>query len=213
MYNIKNLPGQINLESQLGKIIYDLILNENFTNIVDIGTWNGAGTTTCIMKAIENKRCKTTNVYTVELYEEMINVAQKNLQYYIDNFNLQILHGSIAEPEEIYQWFDHSSIDFLNDPHARLWYHKDMELLKLAKNVTKFLPNDIDLLILDGGEYSTYPEWNKLKDRTHFFVLDDTNILKCSKIKSEVIADSNKYTILYNEPNDRNGYLVGYSNV
>lgn len=212
MYNIKNLPGQINLQSQLGKIIYNLVLNENLTNIVDVGTWNGMGTTTCVMKAVEDKGCKNTNVYSIELYEEMINIAKENLAYYINNFNLKILHGRIAEPEEVYQWFDHSSIDFSNDMHAKLWYHKDMELLKIAENITKFLPDNIDLLILDGGEYSTYPEWTRLKSRSKYIILDDTNILKCSKIKQEILQDSN-YTILYNVNDDRNGYLVCVKNV
>lgn len=211
MYNIKHLPGQINLQSNLGQIIYNLVLKENFTNIVDVGTWNGMGTTTCIMRAIEDKQCKTVNVYSVELYEEMINVAKENLKHYTDNFNLKILHGRIADLSEVYQWFDHSSIDFSNDPHARLWYHKDMELLKKSENITQLLPQNIDLLILDGGEYSTYPEWLRLKDRSKYIVLDDTNILKCNKIRKEII-ESSDYTILHDVSNDRNGFLVGVKN-
>ena len=96
--------------------------------------------------------------------------------------------------------------------HAKLWYHKDMELLSQSKNITDELPEQIDFLILDGGEYSTYPEWQILKDRTKFFVLDDTNILKCSQIKAEILS-SDKYSVLYDVTNDRNGYLVGATNV
>ena len=215
-YDIAHLPGQINLQSALGKIIYDLVKYNDFKNIVDIGTWNGMGTTLCILKGLEEKDNKQdVNIYTIELYKEMVEIAKQNLKEYINNdqFNLNIINGRIADLEEVYAWFDHSSIDTTNDAHARLWYHKDMNLLSSSENITNLLPDKIDLLILDGGEYSTYPEWNRLKDRTKFFVLDDTNILKCSKIKSEVISNSEKYSILYDVSNDRNGYIVGCCNV
>lgn len=146
-----NSSGQINLNTNLGQIIYNLVLDNDFKNIVDIND---------------------------------VNI-----------------------------WFDHSSIDFKNNNHAKLWYHKDIELIQKTPNIISKIPDKIDLLVLDGGEYSTYPEWSLLKDRTRFFVLDDTNILKCKKIREEILnSDNNKYTIMHDVTNDRNGYLVGYKN-
>jgi hypothetical protein len=98
-----------------------------------------------------------------------------------------------------------------SDPHAALWYKKDLELLKEAENVLYLLPEKIDLLILDGGEYTTYPEWVLLKNRTKYFILDDTNILKCAKIRQEILNNIN-CTIIKDVTNDRNGYLIGYFN-
>ena len=43
------------------------------------------------------------------------------------------------------------------------------------------------MILLDGGEFSTYPEWEKLKNRCHLILLDDINVLKCEKIYSELI--------------------------
>lgn len=210
--HIKDLPGQIKLNTSFGRIIYDLVLTNNFETIVDVGTWNGMGTTLCILKALEKKHDFSAAVYTIELYKEILHYAKINLAKYIDKFNLKILHGKLVELEDVYNWFDHSLIDLQTDGHAKLWYHKDMELLKKAPNVLHLLPDKIDLLILDGGEYSTYPEWQKLKNRCRFFCLDDTNIHKCSKIKSEII-NSSDYTVIYDMTNERNGFLVGYKNV
>lgn len=212
MKHIKDLPGQINLNTSLGRMIYDLVLKNNFKNIVDIGTWNGMGTTSCILEALSAKQDFTAAVYTVELYEEILDCAKINLKKYINKFNLKILHGKLVELHEVYDWFDHSIIDLEKHDHARLWYRKDMELLSTSQNVLYLLPQDIDLLILDGGEYSTYPEWQKLKNRCHFFVLDDTNIHKCSKIKSEIISDPN-FVILHDITNERNGFLIGHRHV
>ena len=212
MEHIKDLPGQINLNTSFGRIIYDLVLKNNFKTIVDVGTWNGMGTTSCLLAALEKKQDFSASIYTIELYEEILHYAKINLNKYINKFNLKILHGKLVDLDEVYSWFDHSKINFEEDGHARLWYHKDMELLSKIPNILHLLPDKIDFLILDGGEYSTYPEWQKLKNRCHFFALDDTNLHKCSKIKSEIISDS-KYTIIYDVINERNGFLVGYRNV
>ena len=43
--------SQINIESDFGKIIFDLAkMSENLT-FIDIGTWNGLGSTKCFIKA------------------------------------------------------------------------------------------------------------------------------------------------------------------
>lgn len=204
--------GQIHMGTGFGQNIYKLVLENDFQNIVDVGTWNGLGTTSCILEALKAKKSFDTNVYTVELYQEMIKEATVNLKKYSE-FNLHILHGRISDIDEVYSWFDHSTIDFLNDGHARLWYHKDMALLKQSENISHLLPEKIDFLILDGGEYCTYPEWNKLKDKTNFFALDDTNILKCSKIRKEILHNPEKYTVIHDVPSERNGYLIGRTNV
>jgi hypothetical protein len=62
-------------------------------------------------------------------------------------------------------------------------------------------------LILDGGEYTTYPEYHKLKDRTNTIVLDDVNILKCKKIREELLSDSN-FKLLNENLEERNGFSI-----
>ena len=203
--------GQINLESNLGKQIYALVFNNNFKNIVDVGTWNGLGSTYCILKALEDTKNHKTNLYSVELYPDVFEAAKINLKDYLDWSNFFMLNGRLIEYEEAF-WFDHEKeIDFNRDMHARLWYNKDMELLKTSDNVFSKIPDQIDLLILDGGEYTTYPEWQKLKDRTHYIVLDDTAILKCSKIRQEILSND-EYEVIVDAINDRNGYLVARRN-
>ena len=95
----------------------------------------------------------------------------------------------------------------ISSEHSRLWYQKDIDNIISAKNIIEDLPNKIDFLILDGGEYSTYPEWVKLKDRTRIVALDDSNIFKCSKIRGEIIS-SGDYIALYDNLHDRNGFSV-----
>lgn len=208
--NLIGAPGQINLSTNFGNEIYRLVLENEFDNIVDVGTWNGLGSTYCILKALETKhedKENNTKLYTVELYKEMFEAAKINLQKYLSNPNFIMLNGRLINYEDAF-WFDHSIINTSSDAHAALWYKKDMDLLKTSENVTSYLPEKIDFLVLDGGEYTTYPEWQLLKNRVKYFALDDTSILKCSKIRQEILNDKS-YKIIYDAPSERNGCLIG----
>jgi hypothetical protein len=197
------MPGQINLGTLCGNLIYDLTKREDVKDILEIGTWNGQGSTMCVIQSLIDCKSKK-NFYSLELYPEMYEIAKSFLDPYSEY--VKILNGRIIDFEESF-WFDHSTIDFNSDEHAKLYFEKDLNYLKTSKNVIDELPEKIDLLILDGGEYTTYPEWIKLKDRSRIFVLDDSNILKNKKVREEIIK-SNNFITLYDNLNERNGFSV-----
>lgn len=197
------MKGQINIDENAGKLIYSIGLCKNIKNILEIGTWNGMGSTQCVIQSLK-KRNQAANFISIELYPEMYKQAIYNLGDDLKYVN--ILNGSIVSDSDL-GWFDSSQINFSQDLHAQLYYHKDIEYLKTSKNVLQEVQDEIDFLILDGGEYSTYPEWQKLKNKTSIVFLDDTNILKCSRIRSEILH-SNNYITIKDEPNDRNGYAA-----
>ena len=196
------MKGQINLDSQAGQEIVKIVNRNDILNIVESGTWNGGGTTTCVLSFLKDNQ----EFYSIELYDDMYHQAQINLESFMNRSNFHLIKGSIINYDDIF-WFDHNSIDFKNDGHARLWFNRDLENLKKSKNICDKLPNSIDLLILDGGEYSTYPEWIKLKERTKIVFLDDTNLFKTKKIREELLKDT-QYKILVDMPEDRNGFAI-----
>jgi hypothetical protein len=205
--------GQINIGSVSGDIITEMCKRDDVIDIVEIGTWNGMGSTLCVIKGIKESKISK-NFVSLELYEDMFREALVNIGDDINFVNL--LNGTIVSFEDS-KWFDHSIIDkIINDgydqmgissAHSRLWYQKDMDNLKTANNVLSSMPDNIDFLILDGGEYTTYPEWLKLKDRTKIVALDDSNIFKCARIRDEILS-SGEYITLYDNLSDRNGFSV-----
>jgi len=195
--------GQINRGTILGDYIYNLVKErKDILTIVESGTWNGLGTTRCILDGLRPEQ----KFWSIELYPDMYELALKNNQAYVNDERVKFMLGSLIKHDEIY-WFDHSQIDLKNDLHASLWFHKDIDHLKKAKNVLDAMPSEIDLLILDGGEYSTYPEWVNLKNRTKVVVLDDSSIFKCSKIAHE-LSNDNSYRCLIQRPHERNGFAI-----
>ena len=91
-----------------------------------------------------------------------------------------------------------------------VWRNEDVENCKKSKNVLDIIPEKIDLLILDGGEFSGLSEYEKLKDRSVYFILDDTNVIKNYEV-ANLIRNSSEFHVLH-DSDERNGYLVAKVN-
>jgi hypothetical protein len=201
-------PGQINRGSSLGEIIYNICLQVDVKTIVEIGTWNGMGSTKCIYDAISIKSGDYL-VYTLECNERFYNTCMENYRALPKLKNFNFILGTIIEPEENINPISNFDDRFFNQ-YSRLtqseWRNEDVENCKNAKNVFAILPKKIDLLILDGGEFSGLSEFNKLKDRSLYFVLDDTNTIKNHEV-ARFIRISGEFKVLH-DSNERNGFLV-----
>jgi hypothetical protein len=200
--------GQVNRGSKLGEIIYNLCLQDDVKNIVEIGTWNGMGSTKCIYDAISEKKGEYL-VYSLECNEEFHNIALINYENLpkLNNFNMIL--GTIISPEENKDPMSSYDDNFFNESSREIqnsWYLQDFENCKKVPNVLSIIPKSIDLLILDGGEFSSFSEYQKLKDRVKYLVLDDTNVIKNYEVSNIIRSDKN-YEVLF-DSNDRNGFLM-----
>lgn len=45
--------GQITLESDMGSFIYKIAANDNYKTFLEIGTWNGLGSTKCFIEGFK----------------------------------------------------------------------------------------------------------------------------------------------------------------
>lgn len=50
-----NNVGQIAREHDIGKIIYNYATDNKFVNFLEIGTWNGLGSTKCFIEGFKNR--------------------------------------------------------------------------------------------------------------------------------------------------------------
>jgi hypothetical protein len=204
--------GQINRGTTLGEIIYNICLQEDIKTIVEIGTWNGMGSTKCVYDAVSVKKDNYL-VYTLECNEEFYKKCLENYKYLpkIKNFNFVL--GTIVNPEEninpMYN-FDDKFFNLYSREIQSSWRNEDVQNCKNVKNIIDIIPEKIDLLILDGGEFSSLSEFNKLKDRTTYFILDDTNVIKNYEV-AMIIRNDKKYNVLH-DSDERNGYLVAKVN-
>ena len=194
-----NPHGQVQLESSFCHELQKLISENNFETIVEIGTWKGMGSTYCILQGIGNSNV---NFISLESFKEFHDIAKNNLRNYLHK--VKLLHGRIIEVEEFLDFNKNLFDGFRND--QKNWFKNDVDTYKKCENVLESIPNKIDLLVLDGGEFSTYLEWLKLKDRAQYVVLDDTKCLKTKRITEECLKDPKYKLIISSE--ERNGFHI-----
>jgi len=206
------MGGQINRGTEFGEIIYQLACNRNFNTYVEIGTWNGQGSTKCFIDGLFS-RDDISKLISLETdpkfykqakdYWKMQSLVYKNLSK-----KLILIHGRIVENDEI---FDEKDIQNFNKPlysdeQYYQWLDNDKENYRLCENILDKIPSNIDVLLLDGGEFSTYKEFLILKDRAKIILLDDTKELKCEKVVVDL--ESSDEWVCAHSSNSRNGWAV-----
>jgi hypothetical protein len=196
--------GQINMDSNFGKCIFKICSDNSIRNIFEVGTWNGQGSTTCVMNAIINK--SNSKLYSLESNIDMYNQACN----FWENYNTQnklilicgTLHNKIADLNELNIVYNN------NVPCYNEHYVPEKKLVENSPIINIEKINDIDVIILDGGEYTTDEDFNiLLLKNPKYICLDDTNVYKCKNIRSKLLNDSN-WQLFEENLNDRNGWSI-----
>lgn len=195
--------GQIN-SGRFSEIIKDFAKNEDNKTFLEIGTWNGMGSTKQFIDELVI-RLDDYVFYSLECNVEKSLYARRlysNLtKVYILN---EVLFNN--EPENFYDIFPQCQ----TNKTFKEWHKIDMENMKKCDLFLERdnLPKVFDVILLDGGEFTTYFEFQLIKDKTKYLLLDDINVAKCTKIVQEIKSDPEKWKIIEENITERNGFLV-----
>ena len=194
--------GQIQIDCLLGKWLYAICKNnENIKTVVEIGTWHGLGSTDCIIKGLRDSGKADIHFMSIESNQKMFDVAMNVWSGKLPSW-ARLVHGHIVEPEEM----DSTNLGYQHGDEA-LWFEEDKNAILSSPNVLADIPSSIDLLFLDGGEFSTAAEFWKLKDRAKIVLLDDTTARKCVNIRDHVLSNPDTYEVIFDVPTERNGTM------
>lgn len=191
--DISQTTGQINPDTEEGKLIYSFIMNNQLQNILDIGTWNGLGSTKTVIDAIISKK-ETVNFISLEADKLAFKQAKKNLSKYRDYVNL--IYGRIVDVSEMP---DISTIDFEKfgfEKKNSEWFYQDIRRYNKTKNILNSLPTNFDFVIFDGGEFTTYSEFKKLWKNTKYVGLDDIYSYKQFKVLKFIKANPHCFNLI-----------------
>jgi len=195
----KQGEGQVAPGSVLGNFLMKVAKNTDYTKYLEIGTWSGMGSTRCLHLGFLERT--TPFVFkTLECNKEKCEMAAL---HYKDYPSIQILNSTVVRASDI------PSIDELKLMFNDLvedWHTIDMENLATCSFLEE---RDFEVVLLDGGEYTTYFEYKELvKSPTlRMIICDDTNTNKCKKIREELFA-STEWKIIEDHPVDRNGWCA-----
>ena len=191
--------GQIKKNHEIGRWIEFLASLPNVNNIVEIGTWNGRGSSQAIIRGVKSRSKAsraTVKIMGYEINPEMAKSANKVLRRF-KFFN--VIYGSVINIQDL----DRANLG----ETEKIWLEQDEVWMKNAPNVYSTVPEYIDLLILDGGEFSTLAEFRLLNKRvTGWIILDDTKTRKCSEILN-LVKDEKRFEVIY-ESDERHGTAI-----
>ena len=197
--------GQINLDSKFGKLLREFSSQSNITSICDVGSWNGQGSTRCLVEGMKENSVKST-LYSIEANQEMYNKASNYWNNSTSSIKPILIHGTLHK--KIMSSQDITSHVYFSRviEHFNLYYKTDILDLEKCNVITQHLPAQLDMVVLDAGEFSSYYDWETLKSYNPKIVaLDDTLVIKNHKVLNEL--KSLNWIVLH-EGSDRHGWAI-----
>jgi hypothetical protein len=213
------MNSEIHLNEEFGYNIFQTVLKFQLKYNLEIGSWDGEGSTKCFFEAMKLLSGEKSLV-CVEIVKEKYN----KLKARYENFDfVNCFNGSsISYSDLLYKSFEDvwcSPYNKLQNNHysketVKSWYDRDVETMKT--NVNFLNANDqtfYDSVLIDGSEFTGYSEFKLLENRTKIFFLDDVHCaFKCNQIFNELISNPN-WSLILELPNCRNGSAIFIKNV
>ena len=205
-YCVVGGAGQITPGTRAGQLIIQTLHANRLATVVDIGTWNGLGSTACCLIGLQGR--SDVQFLSFESNREKNQIALVNCAPLLPAVpRAELIWGSLIRPEEIEAVSLVELFPDLAKPECVEWHTVDMENMRQAPYVLDRLPPTLDFVLFDGGEFTTYFEFRRIRDRcTRFIALDDVHSAKCARIRAELQADPEWIESVYLE--DRNGFSL-----
>lgn len=199
--------GQITSKDSVGRWITHLSSLPEVQSIVEIGTWNGRGSSACIIRGVQARAADSRRGVQCLGLEVDKKMHARASRYLSRSPWFAVVNGSIVNENQL----DRSNLSGTEIE----WLAEDVRRIREAENIASRIFPKINLLILDGGEFSTYAEFKLLEGRLTggggWLVLDDTKTRKCSRILTEVKLNPG-FSVVY-ESDERNGVAVARVNL
>lgn len=205
----KGSGGEVSTGENFGKALAALAGCREFHNYVEIGTAHGLGSTKRIADVLL-ARPDDCRLWTVEAFRFAHAVAARNWRDVDLRGRVVFVHGTVAAAAMM--TYDEVCADANYQPSEHVYSFASWEKNKLAvdsaPDALPHLPKEIDVLILDGGEFGSYGEYRALESRAKVICLDDSvTAIKNRRVREELIA-SGEWVLAAEKATERNGWSV-----
>lgn len=187
--------GQITPDSPFGFLLTNHA--QEAETIVELGTFGGMGSTLCLKIGLR----PSAKLYSVEIDPEMWRQAWVRWQ---DEPNMVFLLGRIGDKFDDYE---HPGGESMRNT---LGYDFSRDQFFKAPKVLDQLPDRLDAILIDAGEFSATGELDVLIERcTGIIALDDCNPAVSHKnVENRLRLIREGWTVLSEDLNDRNGWGI-----
>jgi len=196
--------GQIQLGTPFGDCLRRLGADTRYQKFVEIGTWNGRGSTLCLLEGMaEQGKGYHPTLRSVEANEAAA-AAAKELWGWRAGVPIKVFHGRLCKEMM-------GDGEILAHPlyqkvmaHHRL--HGQAERRDFADAPLLSFSDGADVVVADGGEFSGWSDWLAVRAlRPKVVCLDDTEVMKNEKVLREMLLEG--WSLLASG-RDRNGWAV-----
>jgi hypothetical protein len=192
--------GQIKLSQPFGQWIATYAADVRFRRYLEIGTWNGRGSTYCFAQGFSTR----TDTPSLQSYESDASRVAEARQVWASDPRIRIVHGRVLSnnqcpmyrevlktfPEVVESWHTEDIRNFWSCPHIPI--------------------DNPEVVLLDGAEYLTQFEFDRVfRDcpSVRVYLLDDTCAAKTARI-SEYLRTHPGWTRVAYSDTERNGWAV-----
>jgi predicted O-methyltransferase YrrM len=195
--------GQINRGTTLGDMLYALAQDTSMKNFLEVGTWNGMGSTRCLATGIAQRpSTAAAELWSLECNADKASAARK----LYNPANIHILQEVLFKgiPIDILQKMP----DIQTNSDYNHWLQVDLQNMAQSQLFLERndIPETFDFVLLDGGEFTTIYDFLVIKDLFKNMIVDNVSTFKGSFIKKYVEEHSDQYEILMEHP-ERNGFM------
>ena len=169
---MENKYGEILSTNERGVILKFACSLADVSSVVEIGTLDGTGSTKLIIEqlSLKNKNNAEIGLITAEANRAAYELALANIG--TPSISVQVIHGSLVH-------LDSPLLLMSLTPEENRWFQNDADTRFInVPNILESIPPKFDLLVLDGGEFTTFNDYLVLRKRCKYLFLDDINVRK-----------------------------------
>lgn len=164
--------GQVPKASPMWNAICKYAADTKHTTFLEVGTWNGLGSTMAFIEGFKQRKHQTDDkqpvLYSLEANKDK---AEYACRIHNNNPNVHVIHGSVSIPSDDILEKLHPS----NPRIAQHNYYKQDQANVFSTNKKwqslKSKPESFDVVFLDGGEFHTSFDFMELQNITNVFIL------------------------------------------
>jgi len=207
----KKEEGQVNMGTEFGRVLYGLTKQNDVDLVLELGTWNGAGSSVCLGTGL----AETSGfLVTVEAIEEKWLEAENNLK---DLPVKCILATGVDEYDapypSVYDVNKDGGIPGAKEIQWTKWRIGEQTVLEsypigILKSLCQKLP--FDVAYLDSGEFCGPNEFDVVLEyctTVRYIALDDTTTFKNRKPRSKLLEHPD-WELLMEDEGDRHGWAL-----
>jgi len=204
--------AEITIHSAFGRAMFVTIRSLRLRRILEIGSYDGDGSTQVLVKALEPAEGK--RLVCLEMREERFrnlcaNTAEYSWVQAVNAPSVSIANFTNCDFDRDI-WPFYSGRDAGAYATIRGWWEDDVRGMRefrgngfLDLNTEKF-----DGVLIDGGEFSAFDEFRKLEDKAFCFFLDDVfKVFKNRKVYEHLRVNP-QWICLHENRSDRNGTAI-----